>query len=461
MASPDNYPAPVAGRSAHRLPRDDAGQSALVGRTRPAVARKATSEPPVEGRLRAMQASAGNAAVGRFLQREAANGADGTTDGAAHSILRLGDRGDEVRVLQEALNRVGAATRPLAIDGIFGPLTRGAVWRFQATHPPLSRDGDAGPETWSALASAPAKDAGEPGTGAQGTGESAPEAHPYEVGKEHYAAGRYAQAYDEFSKAWEADGDPAYLFNRAHALRLVGGRRAEAIALYEQFLAVAKPGEHTERATRLIEELRGPGSSGDKARDDAAVMDLFKKGQELYMAGDYARAYDEFSKAHEITGDPALLWNRAQALRLLGGRRSETIALYEQVLVAQGIPEDNKVAARLEIVELRGPGRSKDDAKDTTAIDALFKKGQELYQDEQYARAYDEFTKAYEVSGQAEMLWNRAQAMRLAGGRRAEAVALYEQVLTSNVPEEKKISARAHIADLKPRERVAEEPARR
>lgn len=179
------------------------------------------------------------------------------------------------------------------------------------------------------------------------------------------------------------------------------------------------------------------------------------------MTGDYARAYDEFTKAHEITRDPALLWNRAQALRLVGGRRAETIALYEQVLVAQDIPDDKEVAARLEIAELRGPGRSTDEATNATAVDALFRKGQELYQDEQYARAYDEFTKAYEVSGQAELLWNRAQALRLVGGRRTEAVALYEQVLTSNVPEDNKISARVFIADLKSRERSAQGAAPR
>ncbi len=64
------------------------------------------------------------------------------------TILREGDRGDSVRRLQEALIKNGAR---IEADGTFGPLTRGAVERYQASRG-LDADGVVGPKTWNALA---------------------------------------------------------------------------------------------------------------------------------------------------------------------------------------------------------------------------------------------------------------------------------------------------------------------
>ena len=64
-----------------------------------------------------------------------------------------------------------------------------------------------------------------------------------------------------------------------------------------------------------------------KQKNSAVAKDLFRKGAgRSSSAEEYGRAYDEFTKAYEVSGDPAMLWNRAQSLRLLGGRRAETIA---------------------------------------------------------------------------------------------------------------------------------------
>jgi hypothetical protein len=61
--------------------------------------------------------------------------------------LTLGDRGPEVKLLQQALNRVGAG---LDADGDFGPATRGAVIAFQTARA-LSPTGVVGKETRAAL----------------------------------------------------------------------------------------------------------------------------------------------------------------------------------------------------------------------------------------------------------------------------------------------------------------------
>ena len=58
-------------------------------------------------------------------------------------VLRQGDRGEQVKVLQRNLGG-------LAADGIFGPITTRAVRSFQAQKG-LVVDGIVGPQTWGAL----------------------------------------------------------------------------------------------------------------------------------------------------------------------------------------------------------------------------------------------------------------------------------------------------------------------
>jgi peptidoglycan hydrolase-like protein with peptidoglycan-binding domain len=63
--------------------------------------------------------------------------------------LAEGSQGDNVKVLQVALNKNGAKP-PLTVDGIFGPRTKAAVEQFQ-TDNKLHVDGIVGPETAKAL----------------------------------------------------------------------------------------------------------------------------------------------------------------------------------------------------------------------------------------------------------------------------------------------------------------------
>ncbi|WP_268876566.1 peptidoglycan-binding domain-containing protein [Litchfieldia alkalitelluris] len=62
-----------------------------------------------------------------------------------NGILRRGDRGDNVREVQRALDRVNFDPGP--IDGIYGPKTEDAVRRFQSMYAALADDGIYGPNT--------------------------------------------------------------------------------------------------------------------------------------------------------------------------------------------------------------------------------------------------------------------------------------------------------------------------
>jgi len=63
-------------------------------------------------------------------------------------ILAMGSMGPEVEMLQRILYSIGYNPGP--IDGIFGPLTRSAVVRFQLDNG-LVPDGIVGPKTWAAI----------------------------------------------------------------------------------------------------------------------------------------------------------------------------------------------------------------------------------------------------------------------------------------------------------------------
>lgn len=58
------------------------------------------------------------------------------------TTIKLGSKGEDVRTAQKLLN--------VAADGVFGPITKEAVQKFQRDHG-LTADGIIGPKTWSVL----------------------------------------------------------------------------------------------------------------------------------------------------------------------------------------------------------------------------------------------------------------------------------------------------------------------
>jgi len=66
--------------------------------------------------------------------------------------LAAGSTGAAVVAAQSLLNtRAGSGSTPLALDGVFGPLTTAAVKAFQTTATPGDVDGIIGPDTWAKL----------------------------------------------------------------------------------------------------------------------------------------------------------------------------------------------------------------------------------------------------------------------------------------------------------------------
>lgn len=69
-------------------------------------------------------------------------------------MIRIGDRGEDVRYLQQTLRDVHGFA--LGVDGIFGRLTREAVFQIQHRSA-LSVDGIVGPKTWAVVEGAEAE----------------------------------------------------------------------------------------------------------------------------------------------------------------------------------------------------------------------------------------------------------------------------------------------------------------
>ena len=405
-----------------RAPARSAGQGRATGQPS-----RGSRLDPIAQRVLELQRSAGNAAVTRLLDVQRADGEPG------RRTLRQGSTGDDVRELQSELNDRSDVTTALEVDGIFGPITAKAVRELQAANPPLVVDAVAGPQTWGVI---------DAHAGPADTVTLARKV--FDRGAAAYERRDFAHAYDFFVRAYELAPRPGLLFSQGQALRRLGGRREEAIACYERYLATGDAPRAAE-ATSYIAELKGPPATGVEEIDTAAARAAFERGAAMYEARDFAHAYDEFSKAWELSHRPGLLISRAQALRRLGGRDKEAVALYEQYLATGQATRAEEAAGY--IAELRAPVPTGDEAADTAAGRAMFDKGAVYYNQGDFGHAYDEFTRAWELTHRAGLLFSRAQALRRLGGRRDEAIALYQQYIASGQATRAE-EAQRHIHEL-------------
>ena len=107
------------------------------------------------------------------------------------------------------------------------------------------------------------------------------------------------------SRRPESSSDRAgILFSRAQSLRKLGGRREEAIALYEQYLA-RSDGTRKKDAEAALAELRAPEATGDETKDTATAKGIFNKGGALFEAGDYGHAYASSRRPESSPTAPA------------------------------------------------------------------------------------------------------------------------------------------------------------
>jgi tetratricopeptide (TPR) repeat protein len=366
-------------------------------------------EPTPAGILR-LQRAAGNRAAIALLARAPATA-------QAAPALKNGAHGREVGRLQAQLNQLDEVDTALEVDDKYGRHTEAAVREFQRAHPPLKPTGAADGETRAAIEAA-AREPQEP----RPVGRKL-----FGLGAAAYGRRQFGHAYAFTTRAADYVDLPEITFSRAQALRMLGGRRDEAIALYEAYLASGH-GKRDADAKSFIAALRTPEKSGDAKADVDAARTIFNHGAELYKAGDYAHAADEFERAAALVDMPEITFSRAQAVRMTGGRRQEAIELYEAYLASGHGKRD--ADAKLFLQKLRADPTG-DDKADLEGARKAFEHGAELYAAGDFAHAVDEFERASALHHAPEISFTLAQALRRLGGREDEARMLYAEYLDS------------------------------
>ena len=378
---------------------------------RPGAAGGASAlRPLTPATLAALQRAAGNRAVAAtVLARKPA--------ATKVRTLRPGLQGNDVTALQSMFNQLDEVIETCAPDGIFGPKTAKALKQFKLAHGDPKPDATADEATVAAVRAATK----EPQDAKAMARKS------FELGERAYQRKQYGQAFDAWEKTSGYTDAAEMDFNKGQALRRLGGRADEAAAFFEKYAKTG--GRRADEASKLAAELRGPARTGDPESDKPAAAAALAKADKLYQQGDYAHAYDQFTIGGRIYPDPAFVWNRAQCLRRLGGRRQEAIALYEEY-IASGHGQRTE-DARKYVAALRGPVKTGDAAKDLESARTHQAKAEKLYGEGRYLEAADEFENVGMVHSGPESLWNRAQALRKAGGRRDDVVALYKQFIAA------------------------------
>jgi tetratricopeptide (TPR) repeat protein len=378
------------------------------------AARAATDRPasraapgPQAGVL-ALQRAAGNRAVsGLVLARRAL-------------LMQEGSSGPEVLELQMDLNALDDVETALELDGEFGRQTAKAVREFKSSHAPLKPDAIVDPATREAITMA--LDAPQD--------QRKLAAKVFALGAAAYKRKDYAHAFDYFRRAGELSDEPDIVFNQAQSLRMLGGRRKEAIALYEQYVERGTNGPRLVDALDFIGELSGPASTGDAAKDAETAKALHEKGLESVYGGDYRHALDFFEQASQLDDRQATTFNMALTLKAMGGRREEAIAMLRRFL--QGPKTGGQLKKVFNMLdELQDPGWG-GDAQAQDRARTAFDKAATAYRRGEYGRASDYFGQAASIVDIPDLLFNRAQALRKMGGRGDDAMALYERYLAAN-----------------------------
>ena len=201
-----------------------------------------------------LQRQAGNRVTTALLAREPV---------AASPALRSGSKGKPVLRLQMRLNLLDEVKKELEVDSLYGPITTGAVREFQAAHPPLKATGGADAATLAAIEEARGEE----------QDQEAIARKIFNLGGAAYERGKYGHAYGFFTRAYELAPRPGLLFSRAQALRRLGGRRKEAIALYE-----AVPRDRPRRRATPTPPPRSPSSRRPTSTGDADADEAVRQG---------------------------------------------------------------------------------------------------------------------------------------------------------------------------------------
>ena len=179
----------------------------------------------------------------------------------------------------------------------------------------------------------------------------------FRLGESLYRKRRFAAAAHQFAKAYKLLPAAEIAFSQAQSLRRAGIEPEKALELFELYVREQPSGPRVKDAKDFIAELKDPKSTGDPKTDLPVAEKLYRRAEASYMQKRFSRAYVLFTKSDDLLHLPENHFNRAQALRNIGGRTEESIRLFERYIDEQ--PNGPRVAhARAHIADMREFGAS-------------------------------------------------------------------------------------------------------
>ena len=263
-----------------------------------------------------------------------------------------------------SLNQLDEVKTELAVDGIYGPITTQAVKEFQAAHAPLKANGVAGADTQAAVAEALTE-----------------EQDPVDIGRKLFNLGakafdrhKFGHAYAFFTRAGELTDRPGILSSRAQSLRKLGGRREEAIALYEQYLATGAGTRDADATAALARATARPRRPATRPSTPPTAKGYLQQGRRAVRG---ARLRPRLRRVHEgrrARRPPRDRVSRARSRcggsAAAGRRRSRSMS---STSPTGGGTRD--ADARAALAELRTPQASGDEDVDTATAQGHLQQG--------------------------------------------------------------------------------------
>lgn len=272
----------------------------------------------------------------------------------------------------------------------------------------------------------PAKAGGAPAN-APGTSSNLAEARQVmERGIKLLNQHRYADAIAAFEEGFRLHPDPAFLLNKAAALR-DAGRYAEAVMAYENYLSDPQA-PRADEAREAMESARS--KLGGREPTMTGVVEsekLFTAGVRAYQAGRYDEALEAFEKAFELNPRADLKYNQAACLDKLGRRNAAADRYEAYVLFDPKAADTPKVLARVEKLRTEANTMPITQGGRAGAMEWM-SRGNQLIREHRYNEAVAAFEEGFRTYPDAKFLLNKASAL-LDAGRYAEADLAYQVYL--------------------------------
>jgi tetratricopeptide (TPR) repeat protein len=193
-----------------------------------------------------------------------------------------------------------------------------------------------------------------------------------------------------------------------------------------------------------------PGLAMAQTATPAATSSREQSGKQLFEAGRWTEAADEFAAAYGENNDPSMLFNMALCHRRAGNAK-RSLALYQR-FVAEAPNNSKRSVADTRIREIQqelaaspataatGPGSTRD-------VASYEQEGKRLFEAGRWADAAAAFEAAHAAGKDPAMLFNIALCYRRAGNAR-RALTLYRQYLVEVPDSPRRATAEARVAEL-------------